>query len=215
MLDIPPSITTSDLITLGQHKLNCLMFTASREISEHLSLWPVTLTRRKWRNMSSPSWTSPSQGIRININIDWESLTGCMSWQQHVSSLGKNWSRVAVITTQCSHTTHYTWSCQYVTQRYFLKLRCHPQYIWLKLIHTITISHVTVWNSYIDKVGFHLHLKPSNKLSVTCDRTISDLETSWYEFIAKQKSLLCHLNDMSGSWHLRIVFRKPNLETST
>ena len=100
-----------------QHKLNCLMFTASREISEHLSLWPVTLTRRKLRNMSSPCRTEPGQGIIININI----LSG-RAWQvawadsnMWADTLDKNWSRVAVITRTVSplHTHLVPCSCQY------------------------------------------------------------------------------------------------------
>ena len=152
-----------------QHKLNCLMFTASREISEHLSLWPVTLTRRKLRNMSSPCRTEPGQGIIININI----LSG-RAWQvawadsnMWADTLDKNWSRVAVITRTVSPLHTHTWSPALVNthrrysvqHRYFrtLPLGCqHQSSIWCSPSHHCIISTSNHY-IYIEKV---LHKSP-------------------------------------------------------
>ena len=64
--------STSDLIRGEEPKLNCLMFTASGEMSEHLYRWPVTLSTRNEDIWVVPRLERVSQLISILIGRAWQ-----------------------------------------------------------------------------------------------------------------------------------------------
>ena len=97
-----------------------------------------------------------------------------MSWQQHVSSRGKNWSRVAVITTtvyphhtlhlvMSIHTLHRDISWQYLT-------------FWLKLILTITNSHRRII-LFLTRSLLISSAEVRTVCDMSCDRTRSDMNS--------------------------------------